>query len=562
MGRVGTLLPGRCLCTGPGRKSAHVAKQTFPNFCPSIETENLDREDHFSTLILAIIAKAMKSWEVVIAIIGASVLAFSSWAIRSSELPHRDTLVRADDCHMPVTILEPRQRSRGAAILFHGFSADRRVMEPLGAYLTDNQGLRAYLFDLAGHGDNADAFSFPRADDCARIGVESLIRSGEIDPKRTILVGHSLGGAIAIRAADREPVAGTIALSPAPMPLPRRMPANLLVFSAKYDLTMLKRAARALATAAGGERTQHRDFVEARAFHLEVVSFSDHNSLLVDLRVFRETGDWIDSTLENSTGDQVSRQRSPIYAAASLLGLLAILLLFPFCATVIARVCSPAYLDSARAIVPPMLVLAEGAVCALATVLILAASIPLSPLHLYTGDYLASLLLIAGSFLLALNWKSAIKSLCWDSGSILATAALGFAVMLGIGAWLNSQTADLWLSAPRWLRFAAILPVAWIFCFAEEVVLGAVRKGHQRTLRFFLFLALRAELWLACLFAYYALASSQLLILVLVPSLALFSLLQRLATDALRLRTGSAAAAALFGAILAAWIVAAIFPLT
>jgi hypothetical protein len=49
---------------------------------------------------------------------------------------------------------------------------------------------------------------------------------------------------------------------------------------------------------------------------------------------------------------------------------------------------------------------------------------------------------------------------------------------------------------------------------------------------------------------------------ILVTALAIFSIFQRLGTDALRHRTASAAAAALFNAILAAWFIAAAFPLT
>jgi len=135
-------------------------------------------------------------------------------------------------------------------------------------------------------------------------------------------------------------------------------------------------------------------------------------------------------------------------------------------------------------------------------------------------------------------------------------------VMLGAGAWLNWQTADLWLNAPRWLRFAELLPIMWTFCFAEEVMLGPIGTGWRRAGRFALCLALRAELWLGCLLTYYTLASGQVLILILVASLTLFFVLQRLGTDALRLRTGSPAAVALFGAILAAWFIAAVFPLT
>ena len=139
---------------------------------------------------------------------------------------------------------------------------------------------------------------------------------------------------------------------------------------------------------------------------------------------------------------------------------------------------------------------------------------------------------------------------------------LAFAAFLATGAWLNWQVADLWMNAPRWLRFVVLVPVSGIFCFAEEVALGPVGGGKHRAVRFVVFLAMRLELWLACILAYYELASGRALLGVLVTGLAVFSILQRLASDSLRKRTGSTLAAALFDAILASWFIAAVFPLT
>ena len=247
------------------------------------------------------------------------------------------------------------------------------------------------------------------------------------------------------------------------------------------------------------------------------------------------------------------------------MGMIGIMLLFPLCAAVAGIVAgTPLPEECPTGISQPSfaLILAEGAACALASVLILAVFIPLKFLHIYAGDYLASLLLIAGSLLLALNWKAAKEY--WTPGprAFFAAAVLGFVTMLGIGAWLNWQLDDAWLNAPRWLRFAALLPVAWVFCFAEEVMLGPLRRGWGRVLRLGIFLALRLELWLACLLAYYVLGSGQALLVILVISLALVSILQRLAIDSLLRRTGSPAAASLFGAILVCWFIAAVFPLT
>jgi hypothetical protein len=133
---------------------------------------------------------------------------------------------------------------------------------------------------------------------------------------------------------------------------------------------------------------------------------------------------------------------------------------------------------------------------------------------------------------------------------------------LSLGAWLNWQLADAWLNGPRWMRFAAILPITLIFCGAEELALGPLQSGKRRALRFAVFLVLRLEIFLACTLAYYELRSGQVLIPLLAVFLALFSIAQRLGADALRKRTGSAAAAILFSAILVAWFVAAVFPLT
>jgi pimeloyl-ACP methyl ester carboxylesterase len=530
----------------------------------------------------------MKRWEITLAIAGALLLGLSAWAIHRNELPRRDFVLTAGGCNMPVTVLATvRPRPRAGAIIFHGLSANRRVMQTLGSDLALDASLRVYLVDLPGHGDNTDRFTFARDEECADIAVESMIRSGEIDPKTTIVIGHSMGGAIAIRLADREPVAATIAISPAPMILPRRMPANLLVFSAQGDIDVLKRQALQLSQAAGGERTTTEDFVQARAFHLEVVSLSDHTSVLFDPRVLQDASDWSADALDaesrkaaglNQWNEQLrldyrsfviwgAKARFLLLVAlyakiAPLFGCVGILMLFPFCATIASSFAGRQQTKVSGAQSARLLVLAEGAVCALAAALILALFVPLKFLHIYAGDYLASLLLIAGALLLALNWKSAKEG--WPPGArpLVAAAILGFATFLAFGAWLNWQLTDMWMNAPRWLRFAALVPIVWIFCFAEEVVLGPVGKGWARAARVAVSLALRAELWLACLLTYYALGSEQVLILILVTALALFSILQRVATDALRLRTGSAGAAALFDAILAAWFIAAVFPLT
>jgi pimeloyl-ACP methyl ester carboxylesterase len=510
----------------------------------------------------------------VLAVVGAVLLLLGTHWIRRAELPHRDLVLDGRNCHTPVTMLEPPSGVSpvGSAIVLHGLSADRRVMMGLGSDFAGH-GFRTYLFDLAGHGDNTDAFTFPRAEQCAAVAIDSLTRSGAIDPSKTILFGHSMGGEIAVRMADHDPVAATIALSPAPMTLPLRTPSNLLVIAGGLDLWPVKREARVLAAAAGGNRTAPSDFAEQRAFQLVMLPDATHTTGLLDRGVAHRSERWamqalfprtppatLALNLDLATYETFGRGRRRL--AGAVLGLIGLALLFPFTLELSSKLAGPVQEDLSPARPSRALAAAEGAAGALAAILILAQGVPLRFLHLYAGGYLASLLLIDGVFLLALNGRAAKESWSALVRPILAATLLAFAAFLATGAWLNWQLADMWMNAQRWLRFAELLPIMFVASFAEEVVLGAVLDGPRRALRYFIALVLRLELWLACLLAYYRLADGEVLILILFFGLAGFSGAQRLATDALRARTGSAIGAALFGAILAAWFVAAIFPLT
>jgi len=515
----------------------------------------------------------MKRWELLLAIGGLVCLTVGTRWIRSGELPQQKIVLDEGSCHVPITILNPRITNEppGTVILLHGLAANARLMMYLASEFAGH-GLQVYSLDLPGHGENTDAFSFATAGQCATAVVAALSRSGKIDPKKTILVGHSMGAAIAIGMADRVPVAGTIAISPAPMELPQRMPSNLLVFSAQYDLAPLRQQAQALLQAAGGNRSTPEDFAQLRAFDLRYAEGATHTSLILDRSVAHQSEQWIMQALfpqippktlalDLDLAPYATANRGRHRLAGSILGFVGILFLFPICATLAAKLTRshPTQPDPAHP--PYLLVAAEVAVCALAGVLVLTLGVPLRFLHMFTADYLASLLLIVGAGLLVLNKQYARENWSPDA-ALLSAAVLGFATILALGAWLNWQLDDAWLSGPRWLRFAALLPVAYVFSFAEETALGPVRSEAARALRFAVFLALRLEIFLACVLGYYKLMSGQVLIVLLFVFLAAFSILQRLAADGLRRRGVSAAAAALFSAILASWFIAGVFPLT
>ena len=515
-----------------------------------------------------------KRWEIILAAAGIVLLILGTRWIRSGELPEQQIVIEAGGCHTPATLMNPRITNEppGTVILLHGLSANRRIMKYLSSEFAGH-GLQVYALDLPGHGDGLDPFSFARAAECATATVESLSREGKINPSRTILVGHSMGAAIAIGMADRIPMAGTIAISPAPMVLPQRMPSNLLVFSGQYELEILHRASAALLKAAGGNRASPEDFQQKRAFALRYVARATHTSLIMDRNVAHQSERWIMQclfpqippetlALDLDLAPYAVANRGRHRLAGSIMGLIGILILFPFCATLMAPFSGQPHAEPTGTRPPYSLSLAAAGVAALASVLLLSVGIPLKFLHMYSADYLLSLLLIVGAALLILNRRYIKENWPPNVGSLAVAAVLGFSVFLAVSGWLNWQLDDAWLNGPRWIRFAAILPLAFIFCGAEELGLGPVNSGRRRAMRFGVSLLLRLEIFLACTLAYYKLMSGQVLIPLLFVFLAAFSILQRLGADALRKRTGSASGTILFSAILAAWFVAAVFPLT
>lgn len=512
----------------------------------------------------------MKRWEKACGIAGAFLVLLGAFCIHrgTRDIARQDLVLSGEGCRTPVSALEKAgAEPRGSVVILHGLCANRKIMFPFSFQLA-RAGMRVYVLDLPGHGDNTDSFSFARVEQCVSAALESLTDSGKIKPDLTAVIGHSMGGAAAVRLADREPVVATIAISPGPMVMPQRMPSNLLVFSAGHDLGLLKGQAARLAAAAGGNRTSPEDFAERRAFELVYLPRATHTSLLLDSRVLQNSIRWMREAFSPPTSKDAWGSEAEALTArdqafwGSVIGLIGLFLLFPACATFATSFASPkrAEIDDPRP--SRLLALAEGTICALFGVLILTLGTPLKFLHIYSAAYFASFLFVTGVLFLALNWRDALESLSPNFRRGIATAALGLITILAISAWLNCHLSEAWLNGPRWLRFGGLFPFLWVYSYAEEVMLGPVRIGWRRAARYLVFLVLRLELWAACAVAAYKLPNGQLMLVVLFVFLAQFSILQRLATDALRLRTGSAPAAATFGAILVCWFIASVFPLT
>jgi pimeloyl-ACP methyl ester carboxylesterase len=487
--------------------------------------------------------------------------------------PYRETtaVIDAGGCRMVTDIVDlGSDTPQGAVVLLHGLAANKKIMSYL-AYGFAQQNLRVFVPDLPGHGRTQGPFSFARAETCADSFVRQLIARGAIDPAHTILAGHSMGGAIAVRVAARVPVAGAIAISPAPMSSAHGVPpegvlfqnapptVNTLVISGSWEPAAVRETARDLVT--GSSATDGKYLLLPHATHV---------GLLFDRRVARAEQDWAAEKLHLPPGPALPYSGM---LPGCLLGLAGLLLLSgPFLRETLSL--NPRLKDAAEAGAfgnEPILnaaaapsaarLLIEIGLISLVSLAVLRFWNPLSFVRVFNGGYLAGFLLVAGLALLLLHCTS-LRAL-WSryGGTLLAAGFAALVLHFLIMGWFEVTLTETWLCAARWARFPFLFLGVLPYLAAEELLLGPIfvcgRAAH-----FALALASRAVVWGALVVGILALHSGAILLVLLAPYLALFCVLQRAGMDVVRKNTGSPMAAAIFGAILLSGFCLVIFPIT
>ena len=489
-------------------------------------------------------------------------------------LVHRESyevhtvLATAGGCQMATDIYEPRSGSPiGSVVLFHGLAANKKVMA-FNAQEFANQDLRVFVPDLPGHGRTPGPYSADRDDSCALALVRDLDARKAVIPERTILAGHSLGGAIAIRTASKFPVAGVIALSPAPMRdapgFSREMvpfhdvpvlPAHSLVLTGQWEpgpITALAQelvvpAARAAAIPAPAPTSKY-----------QMIPGTTHVSILFSQRTYAELRAWTSLLLGSNPGSPLPRNMPSL---ACILGIAGLSILVP----PFLREMNPSA-RSAPAI-PPVTgslwrALSIATAAALAVALVLASGlIPVHFIRLFNGDYLAVFLFLTGIFILAVSYHSLPRLQSPLPTSLASACASALVLVLVFAGWFELTFYEAWLTPSRWLRFPLLLLLLLPWHFAEEILLGAPTSSFslRRLSKAF---ALRSGVYAALFLGIQYLHSGAILLFLLLAYFVVFTLLQRLASDLVRFRTQSSAATAVFGAILLAAFALVIFPIT
>ena len=510
--------------------------------------------------------------------------------------PYREitVMINAGGCRLVTDVIDQgNDDARGFVVLFHGLAASKKIMAYLARGFA-NQNLRVFVPDLPGHGRTAGPFSFERAESCATALVQELSARRAIDPQRTMLAGHSMGGAIAIRVAAHAEVAGVIAISPAPMKAAHGVRADMLPYSNPPPVPPHTLAISA-AFEPLGIRESTRDLINGDAANTGKYLFlphATHVSVLFDRRVVDASQEWTADTLRFP-----AELSAPSYTPliGSLAGLTGILLLAgPFVREMVGveqnradggvslrtqprrggkaaglRGLRPALqAGGEEAIVPSgepavqvLRALLEVTAVSLLAVAILRFWNPLSFLRLYNGSYFASFLLILGNGLLVIHHRSLRALFPAKIPVLLLALVAGWLLHLLVTGWLDVTFTEAWLTWARWARVPVMFVAALAYLLAEELLLGPPNAGREAA-RLLLAFALRLIAFLVLVFGIFMLHSGAILLILLAVYLALFFVFQRLGMNIVRQQTESPIAAAVFGAILLAGFCLVIFPVT
>lgn len=469
-------------------------------------------------------------------------------------------VVDAAACRMDVLVIHRADLAAspqtGSVVLFHGISANRIIMLYLARSFAE-MGLRVYVPDLPGHGSSPGPFTPEHAEECAASLVRGLAARGMIYPDRTILAGHSMGGAIAIRIAEKFRPAGVIAISPAPMEpahgvisenllfhgLPHVVP-NTLILAGQFELSGLKDNAADLASSGGNSSVRFSEIPK-----------NTHVSVLFSPTAARESQSWA-AKLFSLPGE--ARLPSRANLLGCLLGLAGLLLLSgPFLREMVGSE-QKEDLGAARKI-PGWRGVLEIAGLSLIALNLLQFWEPLRVICLFEGDYLASFFLIVGAGLILLHLKQVRAPFRASPGLLAGAVVAGLLLHFLITGWFELTATGAWLNLARWERFPLFFLSAFLFLMGLDLLAGPVVQERSR---YVYWLSLVVVSWLALAFGVLNLRSGEILTVLLSPYFALDFVFVGLGAQLVRRQSGSAAAAALFGAILLAGFCLVLFPVS
>lgn len=466
-------------------------------------------------------------------------------------------------------------------LFIHGLSASKSAMMQMAVEMAQS-GADCYLMDLPGHGASRERFTWEASRRAVQEISEWILQLPESNPNGSpnidfFLIGHSLGGGLAIEAAQENTgVTGVIAISPAAVPVRRNSPPHLLILYGENDFPFVQRGAAYLfeattCVAIHPLNDLRRWDTPGGSHRLVVLKQTEHSGSLFLPQAYREIKMWINRTTGNSALDFHAHSSPEARAVIkALLCIAALAAWFPSFSLLSQVLLGQPSQDKASTEIP--LTTAEPpdspatgfqiygayAVFSFLTLIILKGFNPWVRLHLLGGGFLCGFLSIIGVALFV--WKTpSVQALDLSRRYVFCGLAGLLLLVLYPFEMISNHFANLELTFLRAWRFPIITLCTLPFFLWDEWVFRTFLKLEGNWHLVIHFLSTRLILVASLMLGFFLLNNAQFLILLILPGLAIMSLLNWIGSGWVFSRTQSCAASALFSSLVTGWIFSAFF---
>ncbi len=508
----------------------------------------------------------------VVFLLGAGASWGGLWQVRNQFVFESFEVAVPGDAPAPVdrVALSGRRSFPVSFLLLHGYIANRRQLLHLAQVLAAS-GAEVYVMDLPGRGDHAGGVSprpefgptatlpTPRENQAAVAVVGHIRRTRSVPPWQMVLVGHSLGGGVALEVARSYRPLAVVSLAGLERPVRPGEPPNPLFITAHLEVAPLREAADRMHARAQPGRAERREFLAI------------HSTLPFHSLVQRALVDWTNRALARPRLELPPHLNTLLLALETLTMFFLAALFLSLSALMGWLVWPEPYSE----VVPEArmtlwasvqlggygLLAGSSAVSLLALLAWAGVREPLRFLGLLDGDYLAAMLLVATVWLApALRNRPWIRSGHETLRKVAAAAVLAACLLVPTALFLTWQLYDFWPTPRRALTALFVLPLAFVYSLAENLLVRTCARRQGAT-PFGVRMVWRAPLLVAIAYGVLALGSGAVLLVLMAVPLALVSLLQHFFSEAVYRALSSVYACAVFDAVLLAWFLACVFPL-
>ncbi len=257
----------------------------------------------------------------IIFVIGSILVGISVWQIYMAQAGL--DVINLHTSNPPVTIITPADAapgSRPTVLIAHGFAGSAVLMRGFALTLA-HAGYTTVSWDFEGHGANTNPFALSSESTDLIKDVESTLAvaesTGQIDPQRVAILGHSMGSGVALSYATlHSDTNATIAISPVSQSVTPSLPHNLLLMAGSLE-PQFASSAEQLLTAAGG---QSDDFSSGSARKLLIVRNVEHISILFSPVAQSNARTWLDETFGPQPGAKSFTDHRILWFGLGILG--------------------------------------------------------------------------------------------------------------------------------------------------------------------------------------------------------------------------------------------------